>query len=148
MSQERITGFENTVQKTYEWVDSMKSELSWAADQQDAYHALRAGLHFVRDRLTPDEVAHLSAQLPVLVRGLFYEGWNPTGKPLKIDDYDEITAYLDQVIDTDLPSDPTLILRALFSVLHENISPGQLDHIQSMLPDTMRIFWPNIVSDQ
>lgn len=148
MSQEHISGFENSLKKTYEWIDDMQTELSWEADRQDAYHALRAGMHFVRDRLMPEEAAHLSAQLPMLVRGLYYEGWNPTDKPLEIDNYDEITTYLDSVIDTDLPADPTLVLRAMFKVLHKHISMGQLEHIQSMLPATMRVFWPNIVSDQ
>jgi uncharacterized protein (DUF2267 family) len=32
-------------------------------------------LHALRDRLPPEIAVHLSAQLPMLVRGIYYEGW-------------------------------------------------------------------------
>lgn len=140
-----ISVFEKTLQKSNEWLDSMQIALDWPADKQDAYHAMRAGLHFLRDRLTPTETAHLSAQLPMLLRGLYYEGWNPSDKPLDINTYEELTEYLADAIDRDIIADPTVIMRALFSVLYEHITEGQLAHIQSMLPAEMRAFWPNIV---
>jgi len=141
-----VATFDTTLQKSNEWVREMKDALDWAADEQDAYHALRAGLHFLRDRLTPDEAAHLSAQLPMLIRGLYYEGWHPADKPLDINNYDDIRSYLADAIDRDISPDPTLILRALFQVLHNNITMGELEHLQSVLPGSMRAFWPNEVT--
>jgi Uncharacterized conserved protein (DUF2267) len=43
--------------------------------------ALRSVLHVLRNRLTPEQAVHLGAQLPLLVRGIFYEGWRIAGKP-------------------------------------------------------------------
>ena len=43
-------------------------------DRQDAYRAVRGVLHTLRDRLPVEESAQLAAQLPTLLRGVFYEG--------------------------------------------------------------------------
>ena len=58
-------------------------------NKQRAYRLLRAVLHSLRDQLTPDTAAHLSAQLPIFERGIFYEGNNPSGMPAAIRDKDD-----------------------------------------------------------
>lgn len=64
-----------------------------------AYHALRGVLFTLRDRPTPDEAAHLAAQLPLLVRGIYYEGYQPSNKPERYRDKDE---WLRRVHQTDV----------------------------------------------
>lgn len=145
MSIETITAFNRTLHKSNEWIEDFRKELPETATMQDAYHGIRAALHFLRDRLTIAEAAHLSAQLPMLIRGLYYEGWQPIDTPSNINTVDEVSTYLEDAINRDMSSEPTVIIRALFSVLYKHISHGELEHIQSMLPAEMRVFWPNIV---
>lgn len=38
-------------------------------------------LHVLRNRLTLEQAVHLGAQLPLLVRGIVYDGWRIAGKP-------------------------------------------------------------------
>ena len=76
MSGSEVKSFETTLQTTHIWLDEIMRDLGWN-DRHRAYHALRAVLHTLRNRLPVDEVAHLAAQLPMLVRGFFYEGWRP-----------------------------------------------------------------------
>ena len=85
--------FDRTLQKTYDWLAELMRLLA-VNDRQRAYQALRATLHALRDRLTEEEVAQLGAQLPMLVRGFYYEGWDPTDKPLKLRHTEAFLAYI------------------------------------------------------
>ena len=73
--------FDKTLQTTNIWLDEIMEEIG--QDRQAAWHVLGAVLRTLRDRLTVDESAHLSAQLPLLIRGLYYDQWQPSHVPTK-----------------------------------------------------------------
>jgi uncharacterized protein (DUF2267 family) len=74
--------FDSTIHKTNQWLKEVMEELG-TEDRHKAYVALRSTLQALRDRLTPDHAAEIGAQLPMLIRGLFYEGWTPKNTPVK-----------------------------------------------------------------
>ena len=73
----------HSIQTLQVWLKELrdKGEL---ADEAAAYSVLRSVLHQLRDRLTLEEAVDLGAQLPLIVRGLFFEGWSPHRVPRKI----------------------------------------------------------------
>jgi uncharacterized protein (DUF2267 family) len=115
------------------WLKEMMGELS-TDDRQHAWHVLRAGLHALRDRLTVEEVAQLSAQLPLLIRGLYYEGWVPTGKPLRIRHRGEFLALVREKYAPRCDTSAEDIVRALFRVMERHVSGGELTDIMLTLP--------------
>jgi uncharacterized protein (DUF2267 family) len=133
--------FDATLQKTDQWLGHLMRLLP-TDDRHVAYLALRATLHALRDRLTVDEVAQLGAQLPMLIRGFYYEGWDPTGKPLSIRHreqfLDRITTELAFADDTD----PEDIARAVFTLLVQRISDGEIEDVKHVLPVDIRDLWP------
>jgi len=96
-------------------------------DRHRAYHAMFATLHALRDRLTLEEVAHLGAQLPMLVRGFYYDGWDPTGKPLKGRHKAEFLAYIAQYFKDDPTIDAERLARAVFTVLQTRVTAGEIE---------------------
>src|SRR5512145_259188 len=83
---------DRSVEKANIWLKELAAELG--DDRTAAYRALRAVLHALRDRLTVDEAAQLAAQLPLLVSGIYYDGWDPSRTPAK---YAHARELLDRV---------------------------------------------------
>jgi uncharacterized protein (DUF2267 family) len=79
---EGLEVLETTYQKTHEWIGSLAQALH--ADKGDAYKVLRAVLQTLRDRLPLDEAVHFGAQLPMPLRGFYYEDWKPSQAPVKM----------------------------------------------------------------
>jgi uncharacterized protein (DUF2267 family) len=111
--------------------------------ERQAYSHLRAVLHALRDRLTVEEAVHLAAQMPMLVRGFYYEGWRPALAP---NEEKTVTEFLDAVReslrddstrDTDL--EPTT--RAVLDLLTNRLSEGQIRHVRDQLPAEIKEFW-------
>lgn len=109
-------------------------------DEERACLALRAGLHALRDRLTVEEAAHLAAQLPIAIRGLFFEGWHPGGKRVKLR---SLESFL-QAIEREMPRG-TLAARqvasAVFIVLEKHVSRGQIENVRHSLPHQVAELW-------
>ena len=96
-------------------------------------------LHTLRDRLSVDEAAQLSAQLPLLVRGAFFEGWHPAHKPNKDRTQDEFVAHVSESFALDSSdTHPRKITRAVLSVLEKHISDGETLSLKSILPSGIR----------
>jgi uncharacterized protein (DUF2267 family) len=132
--------FSNTLQKTHLWLKEVMEELYWE-DEDKAYLALKASLHALRDRLTVDEATHLGAQLPMLIRGMYYEGWSTAGKPLK---ERHKAAFLTQVQEYfrmgELDTEP--IVRGVFTVLARHVTAGEIEDVKQMLAPEIRELWP------
>lgn len=133
--------FGRTVQKSAAWIEEIAADLDLDAHQ--AYRALRAVLHALRDRLSPVEAAELAAQMPMLIRGLYYEGWTPTGKPHRVKRPEEflehVRAELSGGFDDERAAEA---VAAVFRLLNRHISAGELDDVRHCLPHALRALWP------
>lgn len=137
--------FQNTITKSNEWLAEVMAELA-IRDEHKGLRALRAGLHALRDRLPPGEAVDLAAQLPMLIRGLFYEGWRLADKPAR---GHEPEAFLAAVAD-ELGDDPTVrpeaAARATIRVLAWHVTQGELDDIAHALPRPLANLWSDCLA--
>src|SRR5688500_15152478 len=141
MSATGLEVFDTTLHKTHTWLGELMELLDWR-DRRRAYLALRATLHALRDRLTIEEVAQLAAQLPMLVRGFYYEGWDPTGKPVKERHLDQFLARIVVGMPGDEPVNPQQVAQAVFTVLARRVTEGEIEDVKHILPQEIRSLWP------
>jgi uncharacterized protein (DUF2267 family) len=133
----RVEAIDRTVQKTNEWLSELAEELS-TEDRAAAWRVLKAYLQLLRDRLTLDEAAQLAAQLPHLLRGAFYEGFDPGHQPEKIRDRE---AFLARLVETAVLADAAeaaIATAAATRVLRRHITPGEVDDVLAQLPLEIR----------
>jgi len=133
--------FDRTLHKTNTWLKDLMEVLGWQ-DRHKAYMALRATVHALRDRLTVVEVAQFGAQLPMLIRGFYYEGWVPIDKPLKQRHSEEFLAHIEQELRGNDRIDPALIAVAVFKVLARYVSAGEIEDVKHVLPAEIQDLWP------
>jgi uncharacterized protein (DUF2267 family) len=133
--------FDSASQEANLWLKGMMERLV-TDDPQVAYLGLRGTLHALRDRIGPEPSAHLGAQLPMLIRGLFFEGWHIAGTPKH---ERHVQDFLDQVrtmLPDNLHKEAERLVRAAFSLLAEKLTAGEVSKVVKVLPASLRGLWP------
>jgi uncharacterized protein (DUF2267 family) len=127
---------DTTVQKTYRWIDEVSEELG-KVGRREAYRNLRAFLQTMRDRLTVDQAAELGAQLPMLVRGIYYEAWDPSRLPVKMKAEEFVGTFIDRAV---LPAErePLAAMKAAAGVLRRHVTEGETEDVLASLPLEIR----------
>jgi len=137
--------FDRTVQESNLWLKDVMERLN-TNDRHHAYSTLRAVLHALRDRIGPENAAHLGAQLPMLLRGLFYEGWDPTGKPTKERHENAFLAHISRELPRAAgPDEIEAGACAVLDVLSKHIDRGAAVKLAAILPQDLRKFWPAFI---
>jgi uncharacterized protein (DUF2267 family) len=147
MTANTVEAFDTTVQKTNAWLLDIAREMG-IDNRRHAYLALRGTLHALRDFLPLEESAQFSAQLPMLVRGLYFEGWNPSHTPEQERTREGFLSRVEAAMaramwSEDFPIDTEEAARAVLRVLSDKVSPGEMDQVRSVMPERLRELWPD-----
>lgn len=129
--------FDRSVQKTNQWLKALEQRLG-SNDRHYAYQVLRGYLHVLRDRLPVNEAADLAAQLPHLLRGVFYEGWDPSKTPQTYRDRQSFLSRLADAAQLAGPTEASVAAEAATDVLRERISAGEIKDVLHVLPSAIR----------
>lgn len=136
--------FDKTVQESNLWLKDIMDRLD-TEDRHHAYSSLRAVLHALRDRIGPESAAHLGAQLPMLIRGLYYEGWDPTNKPTKERHEEAFLGHIARELPRAEEGDVERGALAVLDVLSKHVDRGAAVKIAGMFPGELRRFWPAFI---
>jgi uncharacterized protein (DUF2267 family) len=127
------------------WLDQLVEALEFpVAKRAKALRALRAGLHAIRDRLPAAEVVDLGAQLPIVIRGIYYEGWSLANDPTQIRTRAAMIARVEKELGPDPSLDPVDVLRAVIHLLVEHVTPGEILDMVSTLPKPIATLWQDL----
>jgi uncharacterized protein (DUF2267 family) len=133
----RISSLDKSIEATNVWLAELATELG-TDDRREAYRVLRGFLHALRDRLTVDEAAEFAAQLPILVRGVFFQDWQPSRTPAPYHDRREFLAAFAAEAALHGDSETSFAAEAALRTLRAHVSKGEVDDILAILPSDLR----------
>ena len=133
------------VQSAHIWLKDLMYELNQSEADQ-TFHLLQATLQTLRDRLPAVEAVHLGAQLPAVIRGIYYEGWKFSETPVKSKTKEEFLERITEKYNAPLGVDTETAARAVFKLLYHHISEGEVKKIKNVTPEQLRELWPRKVS--
>lgn len=123
------------------WVDDLTRRLGWQ-NRERVYLALLATLHALRDCLARDKATYIGAQLPALLRGLYYEGWHPSARPATR----SRSAFLERIHDglhRDPGVDSEQVARAVFALLAARLPAAEIEDAKAGTPSVLHNLWPS-----
>ena len=137
--QSSIDIVDHNVKTINTWLKDISEELDGIGEEA-AWARLKAVLQTLRDRITVDEAAHFAAQLPIIVRGLYFEGWHPAETPHKWRDRQEYLDAFNQKLYGDGSGEE--ILKAVLRVLDRHLDSNELTRVKEMHPKEVWDLWP------
>ena len=144
MKRQQRDPFVSTIQKSRVWLKEVVDEIG-APDELRSHLALKAVLQTLRDRLPVEEAVQLGAQLPELIRGMYFEGWVPAGKPIKYNRAEFVDAVRRYFLNLSGINHEDYI-RGVFNVLRKHVSEGELNNVMDTLPkDLAELFGRQMV---
>lgn len=139
---------DTSLQRTHEWLHEIGRGLGFD-NERAAYAALRATLHAVRDRLPVELVAHLGAELPMLVRGIYYDGWHPSAAKLKAAHAEDFCESMRrELTGHDELQHVETVARTVLGIIDQRVEPGQIDHVLAALPERVRRLWRDVQQEE
>jgi uncharacterized protein (DUF2267 family) len=142
MAETGYASFNRTVDKTNRVLREIEEAHGWSSERRNqSYAALRAVLHALRDRLTVEESAQFAAQLPMLIRGIYYDGWRPSTVPVKADRKEFLERVASELAFEVQESEEELI-RKVLQALRKHITEGEWEDIKSSMPKDLRSILP------
>ena len=132
-----FAAFSTTVDRTNRVLKEIEQAYGWPKERRNqSYAALRAVLHALRDRLSVDEAAQLAAQFPVLIRGIYYDGWDPSRVPQRMK-RDEFLGRVRREFSYDVEGGMPRLVQTVLHALRPHVAQGEWDDIRAGLPSDL-----------
>jgi uncharacterized protein (DUF2267 family) len=141
MSAVGLESIDHTVQLTHIWINQLDESLRWN-NKHRSYRLLRTVLQALRDWLPVNEAANLAAQLPELLRGVYYEHWRPAATPVKQRSRADFMARIEDAFRTDPLVLAPEAVAAVFALLSDKVTAGEIEDVRHALPADIRALWP------
>lgn len=136
MSLNQISDLNDSWQKTSEWLGMVADVLD--VNKEKAYMFTRAVLHVLRDRLPVEEAHDLAAQLPLVLKGVFFDGYKPSGKPDKIKTIDEFIDRVQAQVGNEPRENVEAAADAVIGALQVSVSEGEIADVRGDMPKQLK----------
>lgn len=131
-----ILSLDRAVQNTILWLNEIQTQLQWE-DRDTVYKATKAVLQSIRDLLPYEELFHFSANLPMVMKGMMFDGFNPIENKkekvrTEVEFYNQVQTYYDsQRRDLISGKDATI---GVVNTLIDRVGEGEMKKVADNMP--------------
>lgn len=136
--------FEKYVEDGNRFLKQLAKALETPNDRDHAARICVAVLHAIRDRVTPEESSHLIAQLPMMLKAVYVDGWDMSreradAKTLE-EFLEEIREHAPLTAARDFGNDQQARdnVKAFFGVLKQYVDQGEMRDLCAQLPQGVK----------
>ncbi|MEV1290210.1 DUF2267 domain-containing protein [Micromonospora sp. NPDC049679] len=142
MTSAQVNALDSSVEKTNKVLKDIEQAYGWPKERRNqSYLAMRAVLHCLRDRLPVGEAVHLAAQLPLVIRGVYYDGWEPESVPKKMG-RSEFLARVRSDFRFEIDGGIERLVQTVLTALRPYITDGEWDDVKSTMPKELMSMMP------
>lgn len=132
-----VEGLDSSIHNTNLWLKELSAELH-TENRREAYQILRGTLQALRDRIQLEEALDLGSQLPLVLRGAYFDGWKPSQNPQRWSTEEELLNAVRDRIGVSpagsLDNDLRFAVQCALKVLKRHVTTGELMDVQNNLP--------------
>ncbi|MDW5550143.1 DUF2267 domain-containing protein [Methanosarcina sp.] len=139
-----VRNLDNSIDLTNVWLRDILSQLKWQS-KESAYQALRGTLHAIRDRLPVEEAVDLASQLPLMIKGVYYDGWTLRDKPEKFKK-EEFARRVHAQFEFDDNVNPAEVIRAVLRVMYRHVGEGEIRDVKFNMPKEIQEWFPEEIA--
>ena len=138
---------QSTPSSSFDWLDQVAARFN--GERNDAYCALRAVLTTLRDALPVESAVALAIRIPLLIRGVFFDGYEPARPPIRLNDVDAFVGEVERRLQAKVSSrltdmtaiDAEVAVDAVIAVLAGHLDPATAATIRKSLPASVQSRW-------
>ncbi|MDM4718881.1 DUF2267 domain-containing protein [Micromonospora sp. WMMA1363] len=135
MAEQLQSAIDSSMETTNLILKDIENAYGWPKEQRNqSYSALRTVLHLLRDRMPVQESVEFAAQLPVVLRGIYFDGWQPMDVPVKLN-RDDFLLEVRQRFPYDVDGGTERVVQVVLDALRRHVTtPGQWDDVVDTMP--------------
>lgn len=144
MSASGLDTFDKSYQMATVWMEELSREIG--TDHQEAWHVLGDVLRATRDRVPIELAVHLGSQLPMSLRGTYYDGFGSSGPPDRTRTRETFLEMVSSRLSNTRSTDTEAATQPVFRVLSCHVDSGQAAKLMAALPEEVQVLWPGAES--
>jgi uncharacterized protein (DUF2267 family) len=139
--------FEKHCIKGRDFLQKTADNLGYPNDLIKAERILKAVLHSLRNRLSVEDSFQFMSQLPLLIKGIYVDGWKISKEFVRIKHLDEfineVKHEAGNTAEVDFSNNSIAInsIKNVFKTIVQQVSPGEVEHLKAVFPKELKQLW-------
>ncbi len=123
-----------------QFLSQLADELNMPNDKERALRMLKSVLHSLRNRISPEESSQFFAQLPMMIKAIYVDGWQIGKHQKRISNFDEFVSEVYELgggykgITFGDRMEAERAIQSVLKVLKQYISEGEFNDVLVSMP--------------